>query len=227
MQETMNHEIINVPTMNSQHRIDSTEANPHPERKLTLFAVQLAILEKTASGLAALGFIWATVVLLGGFAITLGKTDFWVITAILLVEGARIFSRSHELEWQHQVTRTCRTPDMSLLPYTGRLFRPKNIAKLLSLLQVISALACLALSLWRLVKQDFGEVRKDDYDKRNRKSALNIFYGLALAEAILFLVERTYWFYKVVLCKLLQKVNGECKLGDPGLASIKRFFYVA
>ncbi|PKA53446.1 hypothetical protein AXF42_Ash012388 [Apostasia shenzhenica] len=75
-----------------------------PERKLTLFALRLAILEKAASGVGALGFIWATVVLLGGFAIALERTDFWLVTVILLVEGARIFSRSHELEWQHQAT---------------------------------------------------------------------------------------------------------------------------
>lgn len=75
-----------------------------PEKKLTLFALQLAVLEKAATGLGTLGFIWATVVLLGGFAITLEKTDFWFITIILVVEGTRIFSRSHELEWQHQAT---------------------------------------------------------------------------------------------------------------------------
>lgn len=44
--------------------------------------------------------------LLGGFAIFIGRTDFWVVTVILVSEGARIFSRSHELEWQHQSTWT-------------------------------------------------------------------------------------------------------------------------
>ncbi|KNA08539.1 hypothetical protein SOVF_161740, partial [Spinacia oleracea] len=77
---------------------------PAPEKKLTLFALRLAILEKAATGLGTLGFIWATVVLLGGFAITLAKSDFWIITIILLTEGTRIFSRSHELEWQRQST---------------------------------------------------------------------------------------------------------------------------
>jgi len=75
-----------------------------PEKRLTLFALRLAILEKAATGLGTLGFIWATVVLLGGFAITIDKTDFWFITFILLIEGARIFGRSHELEWQHQAS---------------------------------------------------------------------------------------------------------------------------
>lgn len=80
--------------------------SPAPEQKLTLFALRLAILEKIATNLGTLGFIWATVVLLGGFAITLEKSDFWFITIILLIEGTRIFSRSHELEWQHQATWT-------------------------------------------------------------------------------------------------------------------------
>ena len=72
-----------------------------PEKKLTLFALRLAVLEKAATGLGTLGFIWATVVLLGGFAIAIETSDFWFITIILLIEGTRIFSRSHELEWQH------------------------------------------------------------------------------------------------------------------------------
>ncbi|CAH2079207.1 unnamed protein product [Thlaspi arvense] len=75
---------------------------PAPEKKLTLFALRLAVLEKVASGLGSLGFVWATVVLLGGFAASLETTDFWFVTVILVVEGARIFSRSHELELQHQ-----------------------------------------------------------------------------------------------------------------------------
>lgn len=76
-----------------------------PERKLILFVVRLAVLEKAASGLGYLGFIWATVVLLGGFAITLEKTDFWFVTIILFIEGARIFIRSQELELhQYQAT---------------------------------------------------------------------------------------------------------------------------
>ncbi|KAJ4955492.1 hypothetical protein NE237_012275 [Protea cynaroides] len=75
-----------------------------PEKKLTLLALQLAVLQKMATGLGALGSIWATVVLLGGNAIKLTRTDFWFITIILLIEAARIFSRSHELEWQHQST---------------------------------------------------------------------------------------------------------------------------
>lgn len=261
-----------------------------PEKKLTLFALRLAVLEKAATGLGTLGFIWATVVLLGGFAITLDKTDFWFITIILLIEGTRIFSRSHELEWQHQATwsiadaglnsfralrtrshilvgkikatfksvlvlgkqsrgreirgisnannrgmseqsrmptRQWSTSDVPLLPYAQWVFLSKNISKLLYWLQLISATACVVLSLMKLIKHNYGDIAKGDTDKRNRRAALSIFYGLALAEALLFLIEKAYWEWKVIFRKLLEKVNKECELGPMGMISTKRFFYDA
>ncbi|KHN37554.1 hypothetical protein glysoja_007257 [Glycine soja] len=259
-----------------------------PEKKLTLFALRLAVLEKAATSLGTLGFIWATVVLLGGFAITLDKTDFWFITIILLIEGTRIFSRSHELEWQHQATWSItevginsfrmlrsspnlilqsikslfrpivikkqrrdmveanvtprhsdnhntisiRTPtrmwissDVPLLPYARWFFLSRHISKLLYWLQLFSAMACVVLSSMKLIKHNYGEVAKGDTDKRNRESALNIFYALALAEALLFLMEKAYWEWKISYCKLLDEVNKECGLGPSGMVSIRRFFY--
>lgn len=259
-----------------------------PEKKLTLFALRLAVLEKAASGIGTLSFIWATVVLLGGFAITLDKTDFWFITVILLIEAARIFSRSHELEWQHQATwsitdaginsfralksssnliieaamvacrpsrkmsqqsrelagatcqasrrdwdekkmpsRTWTSSEVPLVPYGKWVFNSRNISKLLYWLQLASATACVVLSLIKLVHRNYGEVEKGDSDKRNRKSALIIFYSLALADALLFLLEKAYWEWKVSVQKILDQVNKECELGDSGLISITRFFYDA
>ncbi|KAJ1428792.1 Armadillo-type fold [Sesbania bispinosa] len=260
-----------------------------PEKKLTLFALRLAVLEKAATSLGTLGFIWATVVLLGGFAITLDKTDFWFITIILLIEGTRIFSRSHELEWQHQATwsitdsginsfrmlrstsnfllqsvkslcrpiaavkkhrrdmveatvvtprhrdttgirtptRTWISSDVPLLPYAKWFFLSRHISKLLYWLQLLSATACVVLSSTKLIKHNYGEVAKGDTDKRNRESALNIFYALALAEALLFLMEKAYWEWKISYCELLEEVNKECELGPSGMVSIRRFFYDA
>ncbi|XVF64993.1 hypothetical protein PTKIN_Ptkin09bG0211100 [Pterospermum kingtungense] len=263
-----------------------------PEKKLTLFALRLSIFEKSATGLGTLGFIWATVVLLGGFAITLDKTDFWFITIILLIEGTRIFSRSHELEWQHQATwsatdaginsfralrssshilvravkaifyplslirkksqnsreitqvddnsqlvgrwdhtraptRTWLSSDVPLLPYAQWVFLSRNISKVLYWLQLLSATACVVLSSMKLIKHNYGEIEKGDTDKRNRQAALNIFYALALAEALLFLMEKAYWEWKVTCCKLLEEVNKECEFGSSGMISIKRFFYDA
>lgn len=71
--------------------------------------MRLAVLEKIASNVGTLAFIWATVVILGGYAITMMDIDFWFVTVILVTEAARIFSRSHELEWQHQDAGTIST----------------------------------------------------------------------------------------------------------------------
>lgn len=251
------------------------------------------MLEKAATGLGTLGFIWATVVLLGGFAITLDKTDFWFITTILLIEGTRIFSRSHELEWQHQATwsitdvsinsfrairtsshflikslksifspvfkngstrnreissestnqenrkknwnnqeekiptRTWNTCEVPLIPYAKWVFISRNISKILYWLQLVSASACVVLSSIKLIRQNFGEISKGETDKRNRKSALIIFYSLALSEALLFLLEKAYWEWNVMFRKILDQVNRECELGGYGMISIRRFFYDA
>ncbi|KAL3680215.1 hypothetical protein R1sor_023171 [Riccia sorocarpa] len=77
-----------------------------PEQHITIFALRLALIEKGASGLGALSFLWATVVILGGFATSVNETDFWVVTLIILAESSRIFSRSHELEWQRLSVRS-------------------------------------------------------------------------------------------------------------------------
>ena len=84
-------------------------SNPQPdhENKLNTFALRLALLEKLGIMVGTLTFIWATVVLLGGFAITMKEIDFWFVTAILVIEGTRIFSRSHQLELQHQDKNDC------------------------------------------------------------------------------------------------------------------------
>ncbi|XP_048133838.1 uncharacterized protein LOC125314779 [Rhodamnia argentea] len=261
-----------------------------PEKKLTLFALRLAVLEKVATALGYLGFVWATVVLLGGFAVTLEKSDFWFITIILLIEGTRISSRSHELEWQHQSTwsiadagmssfralksssralvesmqnmfspvssatrkqsqrsreisettdaknirkqkfkrrptRIWTSSEVPILPYGGWVCLSRNISQIFHWLQILSAIACVLLSLTKLIKHNYGEVAKGDTDKRNRKPALIFFYSLALAEALVFLIEKAYCAWEVVICKLLEGVNEECDLGASGMISTRRFFY--
>ncbi|KAK4749139.1 hypothetical protein SAY87_026588 [Trapa incisa] len=229
---------------------------PSAREKTDPFRVEACRVRENRDWNRALGFIWATVVLLGGFAITLDKTDFWFITIILLIEETRIFSRSHELEWQHQATwsitdarvssfralrsnslsmmqpvraffgrttvsssdkneeeraesrydhqdsrrtgrqrkptRTWTSSDVPLLTYGNWLFLSRNVSKLMYWLEILSATTCVVLSLTKLIRHDYGNVAKGDMDKRNRKSALYIFYALALAEALLFLMEKAY-----------------------------------
>ncbi|GJN31549.1 hypothetical protein PR202_gb19960 [Eleusine coracana subsp. coracana] len=267
-----------TPGSRSYHGSSGTpgsERDP-PEKRLTLFALRLAVLEKAASGLGKLAFAWATVVLLGGFASSLRIRDFWCVTVILVGEGARVFSRSHELEWQQHSTststagdalrsrsrffrhivhairdpavaaagcgdgraaqfqrqvvafvkqRTWHAPEVSLLPYTGWVFVSRKIGRLLNRLQLLSALACVALSLMRLwLNHDFGD---ESGDKRNMRPALLLFYTLALVEATLYLLEKAYWSWKMSARNLLRQVNDDCGLGEYGHVSLTRFFYDA
>ncbi|ESQ56199.1 hypothetical protein EUTSA_v10027455mg [Eutrema salsugineum] len=244
---------------------------PAPEKKLTLFALRLAVLEKIASRLGSLGFVWATVVLLGGFAADLETTDFWFVTVILVVEGARIFSRSHELELQHQPkytisginsfrflvrqviqifhqisgrdrtddtevqetrreqrnsgqiarTRTWKSSDVPMLPYTGWVFVSRNVSRVFYWLQIASGFASIVISVTKLIKQDYGG------KSTNLHPSLTLFYSLALAEALLFLAEKAYWEWMISVFKILDKVNQECGLEGFGTDSVRRFFYNA
>ncbi|KAK8952295.1 hypothetical protein KSP39_PZI003790 [Platanthera zijinensis] len=125
------------------------------------------------------------------------------------------------------VKGTWRLPEDSLHPNGGWVFFYRNISQLLYWLQLVSATACVVLSLMRLAQQDYGQIGDNNAVKRNRRPALNIFYGLALSEALLFLAERAYWEWKVSHCLLLEEVNGECGLGPTGIVSVRRFFYDA
>eukprot|EP00267_Zea_mays_P047540 XP_020400011.1 uncharacterized protein LOC103645669 [Zea mays] len=86
------------------------------------------------------------------------------------------------------------------------MFTYRNIGRLLNCLQVLSAFACVALSLMRLWKHEFGS-------GGNMWPALLLFYTLALLEALLFLLEQAYWTWKFSFCKLLRHVSEDCQLG--------------
>ncbi|KAJ8438349.1 hypothetical protein Cgig2_015276 [Carnegiea gigantea] len=60
------------------------------------------------------------------------------------------------------------------------------------------ALARVVLSLMKLIMKNFGDSQQDDTDERNRQGARLIFYGLAFAEASLFLLKKIYWQMKMI-----------------------------
>uniref|UniRef100_J3LNZ0 Uncharacterized protein n=2 Tax=Oryza brachyantha TaxID=4533 RepID=J3LNZ0_ORYBR len=116
--------------------------------------------------------------------------------------------------------RAWHAPDVSLLPYTGWVFVSKKIGRFLTWMQVLSAFTCVTLSVMRLWQNKFG-------DEPNKRPALLLFYTLALTEALLFLLEKAYWAWKINMCKLLEQVSGDCELGAYGHVSVTRFFYDA
>ncbi|OAY75294.1 hypothetical protein ACMD2_26829 [Ananas comosus] len=195
---------------------DAAASEAAPERQLTRFALRIAILEKAASGVGTLAFVWATVVLLGGFAVLLQPKDFYFVTTIVLIEGTRVFTRNHELDSGFFFRATKAEP----CSVSG------NVGWILTSLQLLSATACAALSAMRLVEQHYGDVDQDA-TKRNRAPALDIFYGLALAQALLFLIEKAYWHWKISYGQLLEQTRRACGFGASGIISLRRFFHNA
>lgn len=202
-----------IPTPHTRSGVDGCDVAP-PEHRLTVLAMQLAVLEKAVSRLGTLAFIWATVVLLGGFAITLSRTDFWCITVLLLTEGARIQGRSHELQWQQRAAPWRCCPPVSRAA----------AVHVFHWLQLLSASVCVTVSLVRLVTQRYGGDSADPWT--NRRAALDIFYGLALLESLLFLGEKALWHWRMGRHRLLERVAKECHIATAcGLVAVRRFFY--
>nr|DAD30918.1 TPA_asm: hypothetical protein HUJ06_009769 [Nelumbo nucifera] len=88
-------------------------------------------------------------------------------------------------------SRIWATSDVPLLRYAGWVLLLRNINKLLYWLQLLSATTCASLSLLRFIQQDYVDF--SDGPDKNQKPALNIFYGLASVEDLLFLMEKAYW----------------------------------
>ncbi|KAK2982257.1 hypothetical protein RJ640_016387 [Escallonia rubra] len=232
------------------------------------------MLEKAAAGLGALGFIWASGVLLGGFASSLAKADFWFINVILLIEGIRIFSRRYIIRWQHytpwSLTRAVRrfpgeikfslcfafrclmvvscyivavvkesrssrvtvhtAEDTDERRHVNWITRERVIltktgmfSLVLYWFQPASSTTCVILSSMKLIKHICGDV--GDANERNQQLALNIFYSLALGEALLFLLEKAYSEWMIMHRKLLEEVNRECQLEPLSIIYVRRFFY--
>ncbi|KAK2991110.1 hypothetical protein RJ640_002634 [Escallonia rubra] len=238
-----------------------------PGAQLTSFASRLAVLEKAAAGLGALGFIWASGVLLGGFASSLAKADFWFINVILLIEGIRIFSRRQIVRWQHDArwsltgaVQRCIRPIKSGVRFAVETLKLAKVSRCireivdtadntderrdgnsisrkliwtaytkfslaLYCFQLASSTTCVILSSMKLIKHICGDV--GNANARNQQLALNIFYSLALAEALLFISEKAYSEWMVMHRKLLEEVNRECQLGSSSIIYVRRFFYDA
>ena len=125
-------------------------------------------------------------------------------------------------------TRTWSASVLPLLPYT-QLVSAKGMAVSLYICQLVSALLCLALSLWRLAMHNFldvtGDASASEGLKENVVYSLYAFYAMALIEAFIFLIEKMYWEYKISFKRLFVKVDERAKLKSECVDTIISFFY--
>ncbi|KAJ4813205.1 ARM repeat superfamily protein [Rhynchospora pubera] len=190
------------------HSPQKTESTySRPEKKLIKFAFQIVMLEKTASGIGLLAFIWATVVLLGGFASSLKTIDFGFITMIIFMMGTGVFNHNHQLD--------------SRFFFQAAKVISSRIGRILTILQFAFASICITFSVMRLVEN----ISSEDLYTTNMKVAVYIFYAMALAHGVLFLLKKAYWFWRVSYHKIIQEVSREFGFGVSGVLLVQRFFY--
>lgn len=96
---------------------------------------------------------------------------------------------------------------LPVFPYT-QILTAKGMAQFLYVCQFLSATVCLGMSLWRLVNRNFTIPSTPSNEvPQNVTYSVYIFYVLSFSEAFIFLIERTYWEYKINHMKLLLKVS--------------------
>lgn len=73
----------------AQQRDDMDMARRKKMKCLNGIVFCIAFLEWAGNAVGTVAFLWATVVLLGGFCTLLSRLDFWIATVMILLEGSR------------------------------------------------------------------------------------------------------------------------------------------
>ncbi|XP_039803957.1 uncharacterized protein LOC120668073 [Panicum virgatum] len=164
------------------------------------YAVFMGYLMMGVRGLGLLVVTWTTVVLLGGFVSDLQK-DFWCLTGITLVQTSGVFNfllKEKLSDMVHSWWGLLATVIVMVKDDKDEYFEEKNavVTTILVAIQVFVLVIVLCplgvlymlglyistgVSLWRLIEHDFG-----DSGGANQKPALQVLYGLAVAQGVLF-----------------------------------------
>nr|CAB3482126.1 unnamed protein product [Digitaria exilis] len=96
----------------------------------------VALLEWAGNAVGTLAFLWATVVLLGGFSSLLSRMDFWFAMVMIFVEGSRVFIRNDASvnQWLFGSTSAFRWENLS----SPRVLAQSKVGRLIAMITGIS-----------------------------------------------------------------------------------------
>ncbi|KAI5004151.1 hypothetical protein ZWY2020_031394 [Hordeum vulgare] len=196
---------------------------------------------KVMSGCGALAFIWATVVLLGGFSTLIKQKDFWFVTIIVFMEATWLFNNAKlEDQFFFRLAETMASPEKVAVLGRGSWQRHAStkdfidffrkgedfiddmiaLPDILVYVQLAALIACTIMSSLRLKRQDYVDARnQEDDDHQNIKQSLNIFYALVLSQCILY-------FMTGIVANPLKRMFAVClkyKLGVWGILALSRY----
>ncbi|OEL23997.1 hypothetical protein BAE44_0014983 [Dichanthelium oligosanthes] len=197
---------------------DTSDEELLPELVLNAYLVCEVFVWILTTGVGALAIIWATVVLLGGFSVSLEKADFWVITGIVFVLASKIVGINSNTEaiffaqvppavlevrakqfmlWgrRRPVVGNASGQDIwnyirvKLLGVSDVISLVALLTSLLLVLPVLAGSSCIALSIFRLVVIiTRHKYRGDGSYNSNVLRALVFFYALVLAQGGLLII---------------------------------------
>ena len=86
--------VVPIESSEEQQRESITADDVKKLKSLNRIVFCVAFLEWAGNAVGTLAFLWATVVMLGGFSSLLSRMDFWFATVMVFVEGSRCVARS-------------------------------------------------------------------------------------------------------------------------------------
>nr|CAB3473604.1 unnamed protein product [Digitaria exilis] len=215
------------------------------ERRLNGFVRFVAFGEWTGNAFGTLAFLWATVVLLGGYCKDLNHVDFWCATAIIFIEAfryplsyhIRMFSRNYRLDDQ-SLFRTTRAIRAISSPFARMLVRPQEwnelaaimgigfamiaviVVLLIGSLQIPTAIARIVLSSVRL-----GDLHHNKYADNILEKSMVIFYMLTLCQGTFYVVACVSDLFSLFLRRSLARQLG--LRGKRGARAIDLYYHSA
>lgn len=214
------------------------------ETMLNRYAALQAFLALGVKGSGYLALTWSTVVLLGGYVTSLGRTEFWCLTVISMIQAAGIFNdfigeeifsgyldvvTSFVMEWNDFtghgfiIIRMLKgnallilAAELIVVPFATVLIFVTNV-------YLFGPFACVALSSWRLGQRNYGSTDGGDGRANMMPAALDMFYSLVIFQGTMFGV------WHLIDCVRVKTMILRFQLAYPlsdkwGIQSIRKYF---
>eukprot|EP00245_Coleochaete_scutata_P000288 TRINITY_DN10363_c0_g2_i1.p1 TRINITY_DN10363_c0_g2~~TRINITY_DN10363_c0_g2_i1.p1 ORF type:complete len:532 (+),score=51.37 TRINITY_DN10363_c0_g2_i1:292-1887(+) len=191
-------ENLTLKSSNSEHTAMKVEKGSRLALFLGWCGFAAALVLSLLRVLNVVTLTWATVVVLGAFAPNIPLDQFQVVSALLLLEGARLSLSGYSslLFTRHVVTYTDGAKQRAQRKGDLQVTIGRVLGLSLTLLLMLCGMAALGVSIWQLSNLEITVKALNIEVRDNLGFGLRVFYWLALMGAVAFLL--LYSFMQIV-----------------------------